>query len=103
NRIESVNPTISKIADQEVTRKTAKGGRRYRHAPWRIQSSLRGETAKQVAVQVELINKSVSLPSNIIVSRCVLQRVSDVQYTGRPCGNDVLDIEWRVAHWARWR
>ena len=96
--IESVNAAIAKIADQEVTPELAESGRRERHAPWGIQRSLRGKTAEQVAVQVELIDKSMSRAGDVIVPVRVLQRVSDKQYPADVWRDDVLDIEWRIAH-----
>src|ERR1700688_1928686 len=58
--IESVNAAIAKITNQEIAPKLAESGRRERHAPGGIQRSLRGKTGEQVAVQVELIDKSMS-------------------------------------------
>jgi hypothetical protein len=102
DRIEGVNAAIAKIADQEVTPELAESGRRERHAPWGIQRSLRGKTAEQVAVQVELIDKSMSRAGDVIVPVRVLQRVSDKQYPAGVWPDDVLDIEWRIAHRDRW-
>src|SRR5439155_7876530 len=95
--IESVNAAIAKIADQEVTPELAESGRRERHAPWGIQRSARGKTAEQVAVQVELIDKSISRAVYVIVPVRVLQRVSDIQYPA-----NVLEIERCKAHRDRW-
>src|SRR5438105_11008479 len=85
--IESVNPAIAKIADQEVAPELAESRRRERHAPRGIQRSVRGKTAEQVAVRVELINKSISRARDVIVPVGVLQRVSNIQYPV-----NVLDI-----------
>src|ERR1700682_1300542 len=95
--IESGNAAIATLADQEVTPELAESGRRERHAPWGIQRSLRSETTEQVAVQIELIDKSISRAGDVIVPGRVLQRVSDIQSPA-----NVLDIERRKAHRDRW-
>jgi hypothetical protein len=91
-RIESVDPTIAKIADQEVARELAESGGRERQTPGRIKRPVRGKTAEQVAVQVKLIDEAISRAGDIIFRVLVLQRVGDIQDSA-----NVLDIEWSKA------
>src|SRR5439155_11925244 len=64
--IESVNAAIAKIADQERASELTELVWRERHAPRGIEGSPRSKTAEQVAVQVELIDKSMSRAGHVI-------------------------------------
>src|SRR5229473_6289360 len=91
HRIKCVYLPIAEVANQDVVREYTKRRGRARHAPWRIEMAVRGETLHKIAVGVEDVDDAVPRLVHRIMLRLVLQRVGHEQ-----CVADRLYAERRV-------
>jgi hypothetical protein len=89
--IENVDFAVAEISDQDLSAVLAKGERRPRHAPGRVEGSAAGEAPQQIAIGVENIDKAVARTRDVIVFWSVLLGVGDEQIAV-----DVLNAERRI-------
>src|SRR6266699_5134377 len=92
--IESVDATVAEIADQNRAGKWAEARRSLRQAPRRIEMPVLGESGKHVTAEIKSIHDAVGMPGDVVMLRCVLHRVGDVQHAARG-----YDIERSIAGW----
>ena len=77
--IERVYFSIAEIANKDIAAKPAKGERRPRDTPGRIQRSFTGEAPQEMAVGVEHVDEAVASPRHIVVFCRVLFGIGDEQ------------------------
>src|SRR6266699_708650 len=92
--IESVDATVAEVADQNRAGKLAEARRSLRQAPRRIEMPVLGESRNHLTAEIKSIHDAASMPGDVVMLRCVLHRVGDVQHAARG-----YDIERGIAGW----
>jgi hypothetical protein len=78
-RVEGIDLAVAKISDQQVVGESAKPGGRYVEPPRRVEDPAGSDALNEGPVGVELIDKAVARPGNVIVLSGVLRRIADEQ------------------------
>src|SRR4051794_24127131 len=96
-RLEREDPTITEVADQEVTRVPAEPLGRHREAPRSVQPSAAADAAQERTVRVEHVHEAETRPCDLVARGRVLLRV---RHEHRPA--ELRDAERREAVGQRW-
>src|SRR4030095_11815239 len=99
-RIEGIDATVTKIANQHVSAERAEVGRCQGQPPGGVERPLRREASDQVPIGVEDIDEPITSTSHIIVMDRVLQGKGDIEMIVNG-----LDAERRktLGGWPRYR
>ena len=93
-RVEGVDLAVAEISDQQVVGESAKPGGRYVESPRRVEDPAGSDALNEGPVGVELIDKAVARPGNVIVLSGVLRRIADEQVAVAI----IVHVERRPAH-----
>src|SRR5207249_6383543 len=92
--LESRDPTVTEVPDEEIAAEAPERGRRHREAPGRVQLPAGRYAPEERPARVELVHEAEPRPRDVVLPVGVLLRVCDEDVAA-----DVLDSERREARW----
>ena len=90
-RVEYIDRSVAKIADQQIVSEIAESGRRDGESPWRIEMSRRDQPLHQRAGCIEDIHVSIAGAGRCEALAGILQRIGHVEFAA-----EILNIEGSI-------